>query len=86
MPRECGISVRFTDQAGHSLDQLPIKLIEADRRLALAAAHVKAHHSISYAAAFVVALAQQMEAVIVTGDPEFGKIEGLAALEWLPQV
>jgi len=25
--------------------------------------------------AFVVALAQQMEAMILTGDPEFGKIE-----------
>jgi ribonuclease VapC len=68
-----------------AIDQLPIQLIEADRRLALAAAPVKAHHPISYADAFVVALAQQMQAMIVTGDPEFGKIEGLAAVEWLPQ-
>jgi hypothetical protein len=32
-----------------------------------------------------VALAQQMQAVILTGDPEFGKIEDLVAVEWLPQ-
>ena len=54
-----------------AIDQLPIKIIEADRRLALAAAHVKAHYPISFAEAFVVALAQQMQAVILTGDPEF---------------
>ena len=68
-----------------AIDQLPIKIIEADRRLALAAAHVKAHYPISYADAFVVALAQQMQAVILTGDPEFSKIEHLVAVEWLPQ-
>jgi ribonuclease VapC len=68
-----------------AIDQLPVKLIEADRRTALAAAHIKAHHPISYADAFVVALAQQMDAVILTGDPEFGKIEPLAPVEWLPQ-
>jgi len=33
-----------------------------------------------------VALAQEMEAMILTGDPEFGKVAGLAAMEWLPQV
>jgi predicted nucleic acid-binding protein len=74
-----------TRRALAAIDQLPIMLIEADRRLALAAAHVKARHPISYADAFVVALAQQMQAVILTGDPEFGKIEHLVAVEWLPQ-
>ena len=73
-----------TRRALAAIDQLPIHIIEADRRMALAAAHVKAHHPISYADAFVVALAQQMEAVILTGDPEFGKIEHLVAVEWLP--
>jgi predicted nucleic acid-binding protein len=68
-----------------AIDQLPIKVIEADRRMALAAAHVKAHYAISYADAFAVALAQQMQAAILTGDPEFGKIEHLVTVEWLPQ-
>jgi ribonuclease VapC len=73
-----------TRRALAAIDQLPIKLIEADRRMALAAAHVKAHHPISYADALVVALAQQMQALILTGDPEFGKIEDLVTVEWLP--
>ncbi len=81
--REQGASA--TRRALAAVDQLPIKLIEADRRMALAAAHVKAHHPISYADAFAVALAQQMQATILTGDPEFGKIEHLVAVEWLPQ-
>ena len=74
-----------TRRALAALDQLPIKIIEADRRTALAAAHVKAHYPISYADAFVAALAQQMQAMILTGDPEFGKVEDLVTVEWLPQ-
>ncbi len=81
--RELGASA--TRRVLAAIDQLPIKIIEADRRMTLAAAHVKAHYPISYADAFVVALAQQMQAVLLTGDPEFGKIEHLVVIEWLPQ-
>ena len=68
-----------------AVDQLPITVVEADRRLTFAAAHVKAHHRLSYADAFAVALAQQMQATLVTGDPEFRAVEHLIAIEWLPQ-
>jgi predicted nucleic acid-binding protein len=66
-----------------AIDQLPIKIVEADRRMALAAAHVNAQNPISYADAFAVALAQQMQATILTGDPEFRQVEFLVAVEWL---
>ena len=59
-------------------------VVEADRKLALAAAHVKAHHAISYADAFAVALAQSRQATLLTGDPEFRKVENLVAIDWLP--
>ena len=68
-----------------AVDQLPITVIDADRSLTFAAAHVKAHHRLSYADAFAVALTQQMQATLVTGDPEFRAVEGLVAIEWLPQ-
>ena len=68
-----------------AVDQLPITVVEADRRLTFAAAHIKAHHRLSYADAFAVALAQQMQAVLVTGDPELRAVEHLVAIEWLPQ-
>ncbi len=67
------------------IDQLPLQVLNADRSLAFAAAHVKANHSISYADAFVVALGQQTGAVVVTGDPEFHAVEHLITMEWLPQ-
>jgi predicted nucleic acid-binding protein len=67
-------------------DQLPITVIEADRRLTFAAAHVKACHRLSYADAFAVALAQQMQATLLTGDPELRAVEHLIAVEWLPQL
>ncbi|MBI3244690.1 MAG: type II toxin-antitoxin system VapC family toxin [Chloroflexi bacterium] len=41
-----------------TVDQLPVMVVEADRKLTFAAAHLKAHHPISYADAFAVALAQ----------------------------
>jgi predicted nucleic acid-binding protein len=68
-----------------AVDQLPVTVVDADRRLTFAAAHVKAHHRLSYADAFAVALAQQMQATLVTGDPEFRAVEHVIAIEWLPQ-
>ena len=67
------------------LDELPIQVMLVDRPLVLAAAHVKAHHRLSYADAFAVALAQQLDAVVVTGDPEFKSVEEVVRIEWLPQ-
>lgn len=69
---------------GH-LEQLPFRSIDADRELTLRAARIKATHAVSYADAFVVALAQLRDATVVTGDPEFGKVENLVSVRWLPQ-
>lgn len=66
-----------------AMDQLPMSVVEADRTLTLSAAVVKAHHAISYADAFAVALAQSKQAAVLTGDPEFRRIEELVAVEWL---
>ncbi len=68
-----------------AIDQLPIEVIDADRKLVFAAAHIKAQHSVSYADAFVVALAQTLNAVVLTGDPEFHSVEQMITVEWLPQ-
>lgn len=68
-----------------AVDQVAIEMVEADRSLTLEAAHVKAHHSLSYADAFVVALALQKGAEVVTGDPEFKQAEERVTVRWLPQ-
>jgi len=46
---------------------------------------LEAWHRISYADAFAAALAQQLAAPVVTGDPELRDIEGEVAVEWLDQ-
>jgi len=78
-------SLQAAQIALSAVDQLPVVLVDADRSLTLDAAHVKAHHSVSYADAFAVSLAMKHNAAIITGDPEFGKVESLAPVHWIPQ-
>ena len=66
------------------IDQLPIQQQPVDRSLVLTAASLKANHAISYADAFAVGLAQQLQIPAVTGDPEFHKVTTLIEVVWLP--
>ena len=68
-----------------AIDQLPLEVVDADRELAFAAAHVKATHPIAYADAFAVALAQARGASVITGDPEFQHVGQLITVEWLAE-
>lgn len=63
--------------------QLPTEVVPADEQIVFAAAHIKANHTLSYADAFVVAIAMQENASILTGDPEFQSVESLVTVEWL---
>lgn len=65
------------------IQQLPIVVVPADEQVVFAAAHTKANHTLSYADAFVVAVAVQESAIILTGDPEFQSVESIVKVEWL---
>jgi ribonuclease VapC len=67
------------------IDELPISIVDADRYVTLAAAHIKAQYPIAYADCFAAALAQLRKAALVTGDPEFKGIEAnsLIPFVWL---
>lgn len=67
----------------NELAAFPVQFEQVTLDRVLAAAHVKAHHAISYADAFAVALAQELDATIVTGDPEFKQVEPLVQIRWL---
>lgn len=67
------------------LQQLPIEVLPADEQTAFAAAHIKANFTLSYADAFVVALAQRENGTVLTGDPAFQTVEKLVTVEWLEQ-
>jgi ribonuclease VapC len=62
---------------------LPISVTEITMDRVLSAAHIKANFPISYADAFTVALAQEMAATVITGDPEFKLVESLVDVLWL---
>lgn len=62
----------------------PIRLAGVNERRVLAAAHVKAQYPLSYADAFAVALAQELGATVVTGDPEFKSVDSIVPVLWLP--
>ena len=60
-----------------------IELVDADRALALAAARIKGSHGMGYADCFVAALARRLGGRVVTGDPDFRRVEGMVPVEWL---
>jgi predicted nucleic acid-binding protein len=64
------------------LDVLPIALRGVDRRLAYAAAVLKAAHPIAYADAFAAATANLLDVPVVTGDPEFRCLEPETRVLW----
>jgi predicted nucleic acid-binding protein len=65
------------------VQSLPIEIAPADQEAVLAAAHLKAGFSISYADAFAAATAQMHHAILLTGDPEFKALVELLQVEWL---
>lgn len=66
-----------------ALRQMPLEIIPVTEKQVLAAAHIKARYPLSYADAFVVATAQALNAVLLTGDPEFIVVEQLVSVEML---
>lgn len=76
----------MADLAFSRIKAFPITFIDIIKTpLLLSAANYKARYPISYAAAFAAAMADQIECPLLTGDPEFKKLEadGCIAVHWL---
>lgn len=65
------------------LPNLPIQIISNSFDSIIEASRIKSVYPISYGDCFAVATAVRENAVIVTGDPEFKKVEGIVDVEWL---
>ncbi|MEE8400156.1 MAG: type II toxin-antitoxin system VapC family toxin [Desulfobacterales bacterium] len=63
--------------------ELPIRVIPPSSDIILSASEIKAEYAISYADCFAVATALNVEASIVTGDPEFKKVEHFVEVVWI---
>jgi ribonuclease VapC len=67
------------------IETLPVRLMDIDWPMAKSAALIKANYTLAYADCFAAALAQRLNARVVTGDPEFEQLErdGVIEVEWL---
>jgi len=67
------------------IENLHLQIIEATRMRILAAARIKARYAVSYADAFAIAAAQELDCPVVTGDPEFRRVEqaGMVKVLWV---
>lgn len=63
---------------------LPIRWHHSDDAMCSAAAKLKAAHKLSFADSFVVALAQQLDAVLVHKDPEIEELGAVVKQQMLP--
>lgn len=67
------------------LESFPVALESVDKDLALVAANVKSRCAIALGDCFCVASAKNHSAKVVTGDPEFKKVEGEVGIKWLQE-
>jgi uncharacterized protein len=75
----------LADETLAELRGLPVTVLPAREDTVQAAARFKIHFAVSYADAFAAAAARQLDAVLVTGDPELLALEGEFRLEKLPR-
>lgn len=65
------------------IERLGFTILPASNKLVFQAAEFKAAYSISFADCFALAAAIEHQATIVTGDPEFKKVEHLVEVMWV---
>jgi len=65
------------------MDQLPITLVEVDKLLTYQAARLKAKYAVAFGDCFAAALAVVNESRVLTGDPEFQRMETEVAVSWI---
>lgn len=78
---------RGTEQADTFLNvilpSLPITVRTNSFAQVIEASKIKANYTLSFADCFAVATALRENAAILTGDPEFKRVQKLVEIEWL---
>jgi ribonuclease VapC len=62
---------------------LPLQKVGNTFQDVMEAAKIKARYAVSYADCFAAATAVREKAQVVTGDPEFKKLEEIIGVDWL---
>ncbi len=66
-----------------TMKNLPIRLVDVDKELAIQAGRFKARGGLSYADCFAAALAKLRKGELVTGDKEFKVVEKEIKIMWV---
>ena len=77
--------LEYAEQLRELIKQWPVSIVEATESRVLSAARLKARHTISYADAFVAALAIERNAAVLTGDKDFLDLEQaeVVRVDWM---
>ncbi|MBN2394517.1 MAG: PIN domain-containing protein [Anaerolineae bacterium] len=81
--------VKGEAEAWKTLEQirrLPLTVLPASEKAVFAAVKFKMLHAISYADAFAVAAAEDLAAILVTGDPELAPLKSNIQIEMLERI
>ena len=65
------------------LPSLPIVLVANSLPEVIEAARVKAEYPLAYADCFAVATAYRKKSPLLTGDPEFKRVQEIVEIDWL---
>ena len=65
------------------IKKYPIQLVSVDQGLTYKAAKLRGEHKIAYADCFAAALSSKLKAPVITGDPEFKKLEPEISIQWI---
>jgi ribonuclease VapC len=79
--REQGVSE--AEKVILQLDKFPVQIVDVNKDLAYEAAKLKGEFRIAYADCFAVALSVKLKADLVTGDPDFKKLQERIAIQWI---
>ena len=66
-----------------NIERLNFTILPIPNNLIFQAAEYKAQYALSYADCFALASAVEYKATLVTGDPEFKKVEHLVDIVWI---
>ena len=79
--REQGVSE--AEKVILQLDKFPIRLIDVNKDLAYEAAKLKGEFRIAYADCFAAALSVKLKANLITGDPDFKRVQQRISIQWI---
>jgi uncharacterized protein len=72
-------------QLVRGVEQLALNIVSADRDRATTAGEFKAVYGLAYADSFAASLAQELQATLITADPDFRKVGNKLKVEFLPR-